>query len=227
VVILVSLPDQLLYVYRNGVRIGRSTVSTGKPGKRTPTGVFTVLQKKVRHESSIYKAQMPHMQRLTWTGIAMHAGHLPDYPASAGCVRLPVDFGQALHGHNHRNDCHIADNNSAPKESVKPGLLFSGNTGTAAKGFKWTPEKGPKVPVSIIVSAPGTTLIVTNLPVDTSTKSALESLKGKRCCRKVKFYSGVFPLTSRWSCLSRILRAGPRAWNYQILKAIRFAGTPQ
>src|ERR1700730_4648703 len=53
VVVLVSLPDQILHVYRNGVRIGRSTVSTGKPGKRTPTGVFTVLQKKVRHESSI------------------------------------------------------------------------------------------------------------------------------------------------------------------------------
>ena len=78
VVVLVSLPDQLLYVYRNGVRIGKSTVSTGKPGKRTPTGVFTVLQKKVQHESSIYKgAQMPHMQRLTWTGVAMHAGHCP------------------------------------------------------------------------------------------------------------------------------------------------------
>ena len=53
VVILVGLPDQLLYVYRNGVRIGRSTVSTGKPSKTTPTGVFTVLQKKVQHESSI------------------------------------------------------------------------------------------------------------------------------------------------------------------------------
>jgi L,D-transpeptidase catalytic domain len=63
VVVLVSLPDQVMYVYRNGVRIGRSTVSTGKPGKRTPTGVFTVLQKKVDHESSIYKgAKMPHMQ---------------------------------------------------------------------------------------------------------------------------------------------------------------------
>jgi lipoprotein-anchoring transpeptidase ErfK/SrfK len=55
VVVLVSLPDELLYVYRNGVRIGRSTVSTGKPGKSTPTGVFTVLQKKVSHTSSIYK----------------------------------------------------------------------------------------------------------------------------------------------------------------------------
>ena len=87
-----------MYVFRNGVRIGRSTVSTGKQGKRTPTGVFTVLQKKVDHESSIYKgAKMPHMQRLTWTGIALHAGQLPGYPASAGCVRLPVDFAAKLY----------------------------------------------------------------------------------------------------------------------------------
>src|SRR5262245_7488559 len=69
VVILVSLPGQVLYVFRNGVRIGRSTVSTGSKRHRTPTGVFTVLQKKVDHESSIYKgAKMPHMQRLTWGG---------------------------------------------------------------------------------------------------------------------------------------------------------------
>jgi L,D-transpeptidase catalytic domain len=82
VVVLVNLPDQVLYVYRNGVRIANSTVSSGKAGKTTPTGVFTVLQKKVRHTSTIYKgAQMPHMQRLTWSGIALHAGHLPGYPA--------------------------------------------------------------------------------------------------------------------------------------------------
>src|SRR6516162_111039 len=151
VVILVSLPDQLLYVYRNGVRIGRSTVSTGKPGKRTPTGVFTVLQKKVRHESSIYKvAQMPHMQRLTWTGVAMHAGNLPGYPASAGCVRLPVDFAAKLYSVTTiGTTVIIGDQNSAPKETVKPGLLFSRNTATAAGGFKWTPEKAPKGPVSI------------------------------------------------------------------------------
>jgi Ion channel/L,D-transpeptidase catalytic domain len=56
-----------------------------------------VLQKKVRHTSSIYKgAQMPHMQRLTWSGIALHAGHLPGYPASAGCVRMPIDFAANL-----------------------------------------------------------------------------------------------------------------------------------
>jgi hypothetical protein len=148
VVILVSVPDQLLYVYRNGVRIGRSTVSTGKPGKSTPTGVFTVLQKKVRHESSIYKgAQMPHMQRLTWSGVAMHAGHLPGYPASAGCVRLPVDVAANLYSVTTiGTTVIIADNRSAPKETVKPGLLLSRNTGTAAGGLKWHRKRRRKGP---------------------------------------------------------------------------------
>ena len=156
VVILVSLPDQLLYVYRNGVQIARSTVSSGKPGKATPTGVFTVLQKKERHESSIYKgAQMPHMQRLTWSGIAMHAGHLPGYPASAGCVRLPVDFAARLYTVTGiGTTVIIADHKSAPAHTVRPGLLFSGKTGTSpAGGFSWTPEKATQGPVSIIVSS--------------------------------------------------------------------------
>ena len=156
VVVLVSLPDQILYVYRNGVRIGRSTVSTGKPGKHTPTGVFTVLQKKVRHESSIYKgAKMPHMQRLTWSGIALHAGYLPGYPASAGCVRMPVDFAAKLYSVSGiGTTVIIADHKSAPNHTVRPGLLFSGKTGTPpAGGFVWAPEKSPDGPVSIIVSA--------------------------------------------------------------------------
>ena len=160
VVIIVSLPDQVMYVYRNGVRIGRSTVSTGKPGKRTPTGVFTVLQKKVYHESNIYKgAKMPHMQRLTWSGIAMHAGQLPGYPASAGCVRMPEDFAEKLYPvTSNGTTVIIADNNSAPSHTTRPGALFSGTTGARAQplpesGFVWTPEKATKGPVSIIVSA--------------------------------------------------------------------------
>jgi hypothetical protein len=160
VVIIVSLPDQVMYVYRNGVRIGRSTVSTGKPGKRTPTGEFTVLQKKVSHESNIYKgAKMPHMQRLTWSGIAMHAGQLPGYPASAGCVRMPENFAEKLYSVTSTGTTVIiADNNSAPSHSTRPGALFSGTTGTSRQplpesGFIWTPEKATKGPVSIIVSA--------------------------------------------------------------------------
>jgi hypothetical protein len=164
VVVLVSLPDQVMYVYRNGVRIGRSTVSTGKSGKGTPTGVFTVLQKKVEHESSIYKgAKMPNMQRLTWSGIAMHAGHLPGYPASAGCVRMPVDFAEKLYAVTTLGSTVIiADSNSAPSITTKPGLLFSPHARASANAV-WTPEKAPKGPISIIVSAPdGTTYVYRN-----------------------------------------------------------------
>jgi hypothetical protein len=157
VVVLVSLPDQILYVYRNGVRIGRSTVSTGKPGKSTPTGVFTILQKKVSHTSSIYKgAQMPHMQRLTWSGIALHAGNLPGYPASAGCVRMPIDFAAKLYSVTGiGTTVIIADNKSAPKHTVRPGLVFSGKTGTSPVGnVVWAPKNAASGPVSIIISAP-------------------------------------------------------------------------
>jgi hypothetical protein len=156
VVVLVSLPDQILYVYRNGVRIGRSTVSSGKPGKQTPTGVFTILQKKVRHESSIYKgAQMPHMQRLTWTGIAMHAGNLPGYPASAGCVRLPVDFAAKLYSATGiGTTVIIADNKSAPSQTLRPGLLFSGKTGAKSEVTSCGGRELRRGPISIIVSAP-------------------------------------------------------------------------
>lgn len=160
VVIIVSLPDQVMYVYRNGVRIGRSTVSSGKPGKRTPTGVFTVLQKKVQHESNIYKgAKMPHMQRLSWSGIAMHAGQLPGYPASAGCVRMPADFAEKLYSVTSAGTTVIiADNDSAPSHTTRPGALFSGTTGAPPQplpqsGFIWTPDKATKGPVSIIVGA--------------------------------------------------------------------------
>src|SRR5215469_705533 len=162
VVIIVSIPEQRMYVYRNGVRIGQSTVSTGTKGHATPTGMFTILQKKVRHESNIYKgARMPHMQRLTWTGIAMHAGHLPGYPASHGCVRLPVDFAERLYSIT-RNGTSviITDNKFAPGVTAEPGLLLSGKTGTPAApvltagNFEWHPERAPTGFVSIILSTP-------------------------------------------------------------------------
>src|SRR6202049_3693979 len=162
VVVIVSLPEQRMYVYRNGVRIGRSTVSTGTKGHTTPTSMFTILQKKVSHESNIYKgAQMPHMQRLTWTGIAMHAGHLPGYPASHGCVRLPIDFAEKLYSVTRSGtSVIITDDKFAPGETTEPGRLLSGKTGApttpmlAAGRFEWHPEKAPTGPLSIILSIP-------------------------------------------------------------------------
>ncbi len=97
VVMVVSITEQRAYVYRNGILIGATTVSTGRPGHLTPTGVFTVLQKQKEHRSTIYDgAPMPYMERLTWGGIALHAGGLPGYPESHGCIHLPSEFAQRL-----------------------------------------------------------------------------------------------------------------------------------
>jgi hypothetical protein len=88
VVLVVSLPTQLVHVYRNDVAIGASTCSTSKPSNCTPTGVFTIRQKRAEQYSSTYNnASMPSMQQLTWKGVALHAGNLPDHPASHACIR--------------------------------------------------------------------------------------------------------------------------------------------
>jgi lipoprotein-anchoring transpeptidase ErfK/SrfK len=98
-ILIVDLSAQRAVVYRNGVPIAASTVSTGRKGRGTPIGIFTILQKQVVHRSRTYDdAPMPFMQRLTWKGVAMHAGHVASYPASHGCIRLPRGFAKLLYG---------------------------------------------------------------------------------------------------------------------------------
>lgn len=93
----ISIALQRIYVYRGDTLIGVSSISTGKPGKETPLGDFRILQKAKWHRSNLYSnAPMPFMQRLTWDGIALHAGWNPGYPASHGCIRLPFAFARAL-----------------------------------------------------------------------------------------------------------------------------------
>ncbi|MBW6524929.1 L,D-transpeptidase family protein [Sphingomonas sp. RHCKR47] len=95
--ILISIPDQRAYVFRGETLVAASTVSTGKAGNDTPTGSFTILQKNARHFSNRYdNAPMPYMQRLTWDGVALHAGANPGFPASHGCIRLPTAFAKKL-----------------------------------------------------------------------------------------------------------------------------------
>ena len=127
VAVVVSLPDQLVHVYRNGIRIAVSTCSTGRPGHGTPTGVFTILQKDRNHHSSTYNnAPMPNMNRLTWSGIALHAGRLPGYPASHGCVRLPLAFSRLLFTVTHiGTPVILANDHSDPASVAHPGLVLS------------------------------------------------------------------------------------------------------
>jgi hypothetical protein len=97
--IVVSIPLQELFVYRGGQLVAVSAVSTGKPGHETPTGDYTILQKEVVHHSNKYDdAPMPYMERITWDGVAIHGGMDPGYPASHGCVRVPLAFAKKLYG---------------------------------------------------------------------------------------------------------------------------------
>lgn len=99
VVAVVNLYTQHAQIYRNGIAIGYTSVSTGKRGYGTPTGRFQVLEKRRFHRSSTYgNAPMPWMVRLTWSGIAFHSGALPGFPASHGCIRLPASFAPQLFG---------------------------------------------------------------------------------------------------------------------------------
>ncbi|MDX3901202.1 MAG: L,D-transpeptidase family protein [Sphingobium sp.] len=97
ITMVVSIERQMVHVYAGDELVGMASISTGMAGHGTPTGQFSILQKRQWHRSNIYSnAPMPYMQRLTWDGIALHAGHNPGYPASHGCIRLPLAFAKRL-----------------------------------------------------------------------------------------------------------------------------------
>jgi hypothetical protein len=161
IVMVVSLPEQMAYVYRNGVIIGASTISTGKKGHETPTGVFTILQKNQDHYSNVYNnAPMPYMQRLTWSGVAIHAGRLPGYPASHGCVRVPYEFAQKLFAETKTGlTVVVSDEEQFPDTVAHPGLVAPVSaTGTPVSGpslengLAWRPEAAPEGPVTILLT---------------------------------------------------------------------------
>lgn len=165
VTIIISLKVQRAYAYRNGVPIGTSTVSTGKPGYETPVGVFLILQKDIDHKSNLYDgAPMPFMQRLTWDGIAMHAGNLPGYPASHGCIRLPAAFAQLIFGITKLGlTVVITDDALVPEVAPVPDVLAGSTTNDVeppSGSYIWRPEKSPSGPLSIVVSGRDKRLIV-------------------------------------------------------------------
>lgn len=166
VLIIVSLANQRAITYRNGVPIGVSTVSTGKPGHETPTGLFTILQKHVDHKSNLYDdAPMPYMQRLTWSGVALHGGNLPGYPASHGCIRLPLGFARLLYGVTRLGlTVVITDESAVPRVAPIPDPLRPTASDVdgppLAGGFTWRPERAPTGPVSIVISTADRRMIV-------------------------------------------------------------------
>ncbi|MFC3813960.1 L,D-transpeptidase [Lysobacter sp. GCM10012299] len=170
--VVVSLTEQRAYVYRNGIPIGVSTVSTGRKGYETPTGVFTILQKDEDHRSSKYNAApMPYMQRLTWDGVALHAGGLPGYPESHGCVHLPSEFARLLFGSSNMGmTVVVSQEGKSPEDIVHPGALSPIDPHTGAETgipplengqkYRWRPEVSTEGPVSILLSGADERVIV-------------------------------------------------------------------
>src|SRR5262249_46836158 len=103
----------------------RAPVSSGQKGRETPAGIFSVIEKQAEHYSNLYDdAYMPHMQRVTWSGIALHGGPLPGHPASHGCVRMPYDFAKRLFGVSRLGmRVIVAPGDVAPVEIVHPALF--------------------------------------------------------------------------------------------------------
>ena len=163
ILVYVDVERQLATVYRNGIRIGVSTVSSGRPGFDTPTGVFTILEKnKVHHSSKYNNASMPYQQRLTMDGVALHAGGLPGYPESHGCIHLPIAFSKLLFDATPKGGTVIiagkhGDPIKRPGAGVlAPGILSdtaeAGADGQANEDYSWNPSAALIGPVSIIVS---------------------------------------------------------------------------
>jgi hypothetical protein len=124
---IVSLRNQRITVYDAQGWILRAPVSSGQKGRETPAGIFSVIQKVEEHYSNLYDdAYMPHMQRVTWSGIALHGGVLPGYPASHGCVRMPFDFAARLFDATRMGlRVIVAPSDAAPVEISHPGLFQS------------------------------------------------------------------------------------------------------
>jgi len=163
ILVYVDLERQRATVYRNGVRIGVATVSSGKDGYETPMGVFTILEKDEDHRSRTYdNAPMPYNLRLSWKGVALHAGNLPGYPASHGCVRLPMAFAKKLFAAMPMGGTVvIAGGHQDPVKRPPAGVLAPAMAGvtpspsavlTETGTYTWTPEASSGGPVSVIIS---------------------------------------------------------------------------
>jgi hypothetical protein len=170
ILIYVDLSRQRATVYRNGVRIGVSTISSGKAGYDTPTGVFTILQKDADHKSNKYNsAPMPFQQRLTWDGVALHAGGLPGYPESHGCVHLPMGFARALFGITALGGTVVVEGDAISHVRTTEASLLAPTFGTKesaaqarldAQQYRWTPDLAPTGPLTIIISKRDQAIVV-------------------------------------------------------------------
>jgi hypothetical protein len=167
----VSISKQQLTVFEMGNPVEHSAVSTGMAGHLTPTGIFAVIGKEVFHRSNIYSgAPMPFMQRITWSGVAMHAGVLPGYPASHGCIRLPHEFAVKLFGLTRMGARVLVMPHEVPPVAFENAKLFTrpqpATDKTTAEAIPPAPAAGEVTPVRVIRTAQSQTPSVMSDAVD-------------------------------------------------------------
>jgi hypothetical protein len=169
--IFISINQQKLHLYGGGVHVADTSIATGVPSHPTPFGVFSIIQKQVFHRSNIYSnAPMPYMQRVTWSGVAMHEGQNIGHPASHGCIRLPHDFAVRLYRLTRLGarviiaraelrpadfaDAHLLVHKEKPPEIAAPAPALNGVETASAKPAELA--SGPALALPIQVDAPAT-----------------------------------------------------------------------
>ncbi|MGH6769792.1 MAG: L,D-transpeptidase family protein [Xanthobacteraceae bacterium] len=172
--LVVSIADQRVTLYSNGVRVAQAPVSTGVPRHPTPTGIFSVIQKNRWHRSNLYgSAPMWYMHRLTWSGIALHEGALPGRPASHGCIRLPQNFVSRLWQVSrlgvrvvvHRTDIAPQEFQHAALFDPKPKPADTGATASRPIGLRSTLDPGSEgrlIQVAEATTAPAVSMTATD-----------------------------------------------------------------
>jgi hypothetical protein len=171
ILVTVSLDEQMAYSYKNGVLIGMSTISSGKKGHETPTGVFVTTLKDVKHRSSKYNnAAMPYTQRITNYGISLHAGGLPGYPSSHGCIHLPSEYARLLFNESPLGMTVVITNKVKFPEAVNhPSFLSPVVAGgqvqqherlSSDEKYRWNPELSATGPLSMLLSRADQRMVV-------------------------------------------------------------------
>ena len=164
--LVVSIDRQHMEVYRGTELISSTRVSTGKSGHTTPRGIFSILEKRRRHFSNIYdNAPMPYMQRLTWSGIALHEGRVPGYPASHGCIRLPRGTASQLFSATERGSTHVivARGEVRPQAFSHPNLPLSASVIAARNALITADTEFADTPLRTASLDPSAVLVQTEL----------------------------------------------------------------
>jgi lipoprotein-anchoring transpeptidase ErfK/SrfK len=171
-IIAISIEKQILKIYDANGYFAETPISTGMRGHSTPMGVFSVIQKHKYHHSNIYSgAPMPYMQRITWSGVAMHAGVLPGYPASHGCIRMPMNFAVKMWGWTRMGARVVITPGGLAPESFSHPLLATQKTAPLAAA---EPQKN----VDIAATAKSDKAAIAGPPAYSETSLELKSTLG-------------------------------------------------